>query len=136
MSDKPKYLGDWVVSQLLDGTACSHREQVEAVAAHIGTSMEDDNEQYVNRFKVESSSSSSTYLVSQRRKDGMWCCSCRGWTMHVDAQGRRKCKHLTDILARLAAVDTITVTPAQASSGADLLDMLASARAEVAARRI
>jgi hypothetical protein len=100
------------------------RAQIEQIAAQIGSSMEPDTDQYVNRFKVESSSSSSMHLVSQKRSDGTWCCSCRGWTMHVDPQGRRKCKHLTDILRRLADLPA----PALATMDPAVLEMIASAR--------
>ena len=100
------------------------REQVALIAEQIGSSLMPDNQQYINRFTIDSTSSSKTYVVSQRRTDGVWCCGCRGWTMHVDAQGRRKCRHLTDILARLAEVAAKT----QGQLDESVLDMLRSAR--------
>jgi len=100
------------------------REQVAEIACQIGSSLEPDTEQYYNRFKVKSTSSASFHLVSQRSRDDVWCCSCRGWTMHVDAQGRRKCRHLTDILARLAKV----AAEAQVELDASVVAMLRSAR--------
>jgi hypothetical protein len=100
------------------------RAQVALIAEQIGSALEPDTDQYINRFLVKSTSSSSMHRVSQKRSDGTWCCSCRGWTMHVDAQGRRKCRHLTDILGRLAAL------PAQqaAEMAPSVVAMLASAR--------
>lgn len=92
-----KYPGDWVASQLLEGTMQTHREQVAEIAEAIGSSLEPDTAQYVNRFTVPSTSSSKMYLVSQRRTSGQWCCSCRGWTTH------RHCRHLNDICARLGS---------------------------------
>ena len=65
-------------------------------------------------FTVESTSSSSVYTVAQRRTDGVWGCSCRGWTHY------RHCKHLTDILGRLAQLEASVDGPA--------LQMLRSAR--------
>jgi hypothetical protein len=136
MTEQPKYPGDWVVTQLLEGTL---REQVSVIAAQIGSSVMPDNAQWVNRFAVESTSSNAVYTVSRRRTDGTWGCSCPGWRMHSN----RKCKHLADILSRLVNLDA-TVTPAvkahvasKASTAdlspiapvSELLDMLASARA-------
>jgi hypothetical protein len=100
------------------------RSQVAEIAEQIGSSMEPDNKDYITRFTVKSTSSSSVYLVSQRRRDSVWCCSCRGWTMHVDTQGRRKCKHLTDILGRLANV----AAKAQVALDKEVVAMLKSAR--------
>lgn len=111
-------------------TTHTNRSQVAQIAAQIGSSLEPDNDKWTNRFKVKSTSSSSFHTVAQLKYDnagmaaGTWGCSCRGWTMHVDAQGRRKCRHLTDILGRLAKV-------AEAAKGeldAAVLAMLASAR--------
>jgi hypothetical protein len=100
------------------------RFQVEKIAEQIGSSLMPDNDKWTNRFTVKSQTSSSVYVVAQRRHDAVWGCSCRGWTMHVDPQGRRKCKHLTDILARLAALPA-----AQAKELAPaVVAMLASAR--------
>lgn len=106
------------------------REQVALIAEQIGSSLEPDNDKWTNRFLVKSTSSSSMHRVAQLKYDnagmaaGTWGCSCRGWTMHVDAQGRRKCRHLVDILARLAKVAAET----QMQLDESVLDMLRSAR--------
>lgn len=47
-----------------------------------------DHAEWINRFKVASSSSKATYTISQHRQKRHWGCSCRGWTNY------RKCKHL------------------------------------------
>jgi hypothetical protein len=94
------------------------RAQVEAIAVQIGSSLMPDNAQWTNRFTVRSQSSSSLYTVAQRRTDGTWGCSCPGWRHH------RRCKHLTDILRRLAALPP----QALAAVDPDVLAMLASAR--------
>jgi len=72
------------------------RIQAADIAAQIGSSLMPDNAQWTNRFTVKSTSSASVYVVAQRRTDAVWGCSCRGWTHY------RHCKHLTDILRRLA----------------------------------
>jgi hypothetical protein len=92
------------------------RPQVAKIAAQIGSSLMPDTDQWVNRFTVNSTSSSSVYTVSQRRSNGVWGCSCPGWRHH------RKCKHLTDILRRLANL------PAAQKFEPAVLEMLASAR--------
>lgn len=94
----------------------TERNQVATIAAQIGSSLMPDNQVWVNRFTVRSTSSSSVYTVAQRRTDGVWGCSCRGWTHY------RHCKHLTDILRRLAAFKQEQLTPA-------VLQLLLSARA-------
>jgi hypothetical protein len=92
------------------------RDQVARIAADIGSSLMPDNSQWMNRFTIESTSSSRTYTVAQRRSDGVWGCSCPAWI------NRRHCKHLVDILERLAKLTEFDVTdPA-------VLDMLRSAR--------
>lgn len=47
-----------------------------------------DNDQWTNRFEIESESSDRIYIVSQNKKTYEWGCSCPGW------RTRRKCKHL------------------------------------------
>lgn len=94
------------------------RSQVAAIAAQIGSELMPDNKVWTNRFTVKSTSSSSVYTVAQRRTDSVWGCSCRGWTHH------RKCKHLTDVLRRLAAV----AETAKGELDSAVLSMLASAR--------
>ena len=74
------------------------RSRVAAIAEQIGSELMPDNAVWRNRFTVASASSSSVYTVAQRHTDGVWGCSCPGWRHH------RKCKHLTDILSRLAAL--------------------------------
>lgn len=71
---------------------------IEEIAAQIGSTLLPDNERWTNRFQVESSSSSRKYIIAQQREDGVWGCSCPGWTHH------RKCKHLTDVLRRLTTL--------------------------------
>ena len=103
---------------------------VQAVASRIGSSLMPDNKQWMNRFTVKSQTSDRVYTVAQRRADGLWGCSCRGWITH------RRCKHLDDILSRLAAIPTLstsTVTaspePIKGKVSSNVLDILASARA-------
>lgn len=69
---------------------------LEVIAKEIGSKIEPNNKVWCNRFMVQSTSSHREYVVSQRRTDGVWGCSCPGWINH------RKCKHLTDILKRLS----------------------------------
>lgn len=119
--------GTWVMSQVLEGKMRSHREWVEVIAKSIGSSVEPDNAQYVNRFKVPSTSSNAVYLVSQRRSSGEWCCSCPGWKFQV--KKGRGCKHVTNILQRLAAHAVLdTAANAQVNIAPSVVTMLASAR--------
>jgi hypothetical protein len=74
------------------------RDQAKLLAEQIGSSLMDDNQQYINRFTISSKTSSREYIVSQRRSDGGWCCGCPGWRHY------RKCKHLTEILRRLSDI--------------------------------
>ncbi len=93
------------------------RAAIVRVATQIGCSeMLPDNDQWINRFQIKSSSSSSIYTIAQRRSDKTWGCSCVGWRNH------RKCKHLTDVLRRLAAVDVSAVADKA------VVTMLASAK--------
>jgi hypothetical protein len=118
-----KYPGNWVVAQLLEGKMGTHREWVKLIAEQIHSTVESDSDRYVNRFTVPSTTSSSVYLVSQRRTSGEWCCSCRGWITH------RHCKHLDDILQRLAAHAVLdNAANAQATVAPSVVAMLASAR--------
>lgn len=91
------------------------------IATQIGSSLMPDNAQWMNRFTVKSTSSSSVYTVAQRRTDGLWGCSCRGWTTH------RNCKHLSDILGRLSRVPTLS-TYQEGAESSNIMDILASAR--------
>lgn len=50
-----------------------------------------DNEQWQNRFEIESESSNRVYVISQNKKKRHWGCSCPAWRIH------RKCKHLTSL---------------------------------------
>ena len=68
---------------------------VVGIASRIGSSLMPDNDRWVNRFTVKSTSSSRVYVVAQQRSDGVWGCSCWGWKRY------RHCRHLTDILERL-----------------------------------
>jgi hypothetical protein len=94
------------------------REQVAQIAAQIGSSLLPDNRDWHNRFTVESASSPNTLYVVAQRRDGVWGCSCWGWKRH------RHCKHLADILGRLA----VLAAEAQADLDKAALAMLASAR--------
>ena len=95
-----------------------NRAQVAKIAAQIGSSLMPDSDQWVNRFTVKSQSSKAVYTVAQRRTDGVWGCSCPGWRHH------RKCKHLTDILHRLATLSS----QVQMKLDSAALEMLKSAR--------
>jgi hypothetical protein len=50
-----------------------------------------DNDQWTNRFEIESESSDRIYIVSQNKKTGIWGCSCPAW------RTRRYCKHLRSL---------------------------------------
>ena len=50
-----------------------------------------DNQQYTNRFEVNSETSDRVYTMAQRKSSGEWSCSCPGWIRW------RKCKHMTAI---------------------------------------
>jgi len=89
------------------------------VAAEIGSSLLADNDQWVNRFQIKSSSSSSLYTVAQRRSDKTWGCSCPGWRHY------RRCHHLTDVLGRLANVKVFAPSVVEDQ---ETVSMLASAR--------
>lgn len=93
------------------------------IASKIGSRVMPDNEQWMNRFTVQSTSSNREYVVSQRRSDGTWGCSCPGWRHY------RHCKHLTDILGRLAAIPTLSTHSAgnEEMSGG-ILGIISSAR--------
>lgn len=71
---------------------------VEEIATQIGSTLLPDNERWTNRFQIKSRTSNSLYTIAQQRADGVWGCSCPGWTHH------RRCKHLTDVLQRLTAL--------------------------------
>jgi len=47
-----------------------------------------DNDQWTNRFEIESESSDRIYIVAQNKNTGVWGCSCPAW------RTRRYCKHL------------------------------------------
>jgi hypothetical protein len=94
-------------------TIMNDRSQVALIAEQIGSSLMPDTNTHYNRFTIESRSSSKTYVVSQRRggvNDGRWECACPGWCNYPrhDAQGveHRRCYHLTDLLSKLAALNT------------------------------
>jgi hypothetical protein len=97
----------------------SNRAQIAQIAEQIGSSLMPDSDRYINRFTIDSTSSSKTYVVSQDTASGnRWCCGCTGWINH------RHCKHLKDILRRLANLSEQTV----ASLNDEAREMLASAR--------
>jgi len=100
-----------------------NRTQAAEVAAQIGSGLMPDNDQWTNRFTVQSSTSNAVYVIAQRRSDGVWGCSCRGWTHY------RHCKHTADILQRLAMLtDQLARIPASKTFNADTIQMLRSAR--------
>ncbi len=129
----PKYVDPWCAAGYVEhGTHCECDKttahvfpgDVAMIAAQIGSSVMPDNDQWMNRFTVKSTSSNSVYTVAQRRSDGVWGCSCRGWTTH------RNCKHLHDILGRLSRIPTLSThepTP-MGDEFSSVLDILASAR--------
>lgn len=89
----------------LGGGKPMNRDQVAQVAADIGTSLMPDNDRWTNRFTIKSTTSKTKfYTVAQRRADGVWGCSCPSWI------NRRHCKHLVDILSRLAEVSVSKFT--------------------------
>jgi len=116
--------GFYVTGMIVEGRMESHREWVEIIAKQIGSGVEPDNAGYINRFCIPSSSGKATYLVSQRRTSGEWCCSCRGWITH------RRCKHLQEILRRLSAHTALEDAALEKGSAVpdDVVKMLASAR--------
>jgi len=73
---------------------------IAVVASQIGSTLLPDNDQWHNRFQIKSKTSASLYTIAQRRSDNTWGCSCPGWRNY------RRCKHLTDVLQRLAGVAT------------------------------
>jgi len=93
------------------------RQDIAAVAAQIGSTLLADNRVWVNRFQIKSQTSDSRYTIAQRRSDKVWGCSCIGWRHH------RKCKHVTDVLCRLAALVDRAATFAP-----EVAQMLAEAR--------
>lgn len=74
------------------------------IAARIGATVEPNNQKFVNRFTIESWSTDKNYIVSQRRTDGEWCCSCKGWIFNHSRADFKGCKHLIDMLGRLSGV--------------------------------
>ena len=74
------------------------RATVELIADQIGGTLLDDSDRWMNRFQIRSGSSDRLYVIAQQRADNVWGCSCPGWRHH------RKCKHLTDVLGRLAKI--------------------------------
>lgn len=102
----------------------SNRQNVAEVARQIGGELLEDTNQWHNRFEVKSRTSSRLYVIAQRNTDDTWGCSCPGWRHH------RRCKHLTDVLRRLAGVAVSAIaktfdeaTLALLSSARSALDM-------------
>jgi hypothetical protein len=95
-------------------------KNIAAVAREIDGVLLPDSAQWHNRFQIKSSTSSREYVIAQRNTDDTWGCSCPGWRNH------RRCKHLTDVLRRLArvAVSAVAKTFDEATTA-----MLTSARA-------
>jgi hypothetical protein len=88
-------------------TVIIERRYLAQIAEQIGSSLMEDTDRYVNRFTVDSMSSSKVYIVSQQRHDGMWCCSCQGWITHHSRPNFKGCKHLNDILRQLSALESL-----------------------------
>jgi hypothetical protein len=80
------------------------QSQIARVAAEIGSGLLPDNDAWVNRFTVPSTSKPlDVYTVAQRRSDGTWGCSCWAWRRN------RRCKHLERVLARLAGYNALSM---------------------------
>jgi len=47
-----------------------------------------DNQQWQNRFEIQSEASDRVYVIAQNKSKHFWGCSCPGW------RTRRRCKHL------------------------------------------
>jgi len=91
---------------------------IAAVAEQIGSGLLPDNAAWKHRFEIRSTTSNRSYVIAQRRSDNVWGCSCTGWRHH------RKCKHVKDVLARLAALaDRI-----QEADVAEVVEVLRHAR--------
>lgn len=63
-----------------------------------GVRIIDNKPGWANSLQIRSESSSALYTVAQRKTDGTWGCSCRGWISH------RRCKHLSAMLPALKAL--------------------------------
>lgn len=50
-----------------------------------------DNDQWKNRFEIQSESSNRLYVIAQHKKNLHWGCSCMAWKRY------RKCKHLSSL---------------------------------------
>jgi hypothetical protein len=98
------------------------RVQVAEIAAQIGSGLMPDNDQWTNRFTVQSRTSNAVYVVAQRRSDAVWGCSCRGWIHY------RHCRHLSDVLWRLARLAERVDVPTRWDFNAATLVMLRTAR--------
>lgn len=72
------------------------RTDIAKIAEQIGSTLLPDNGHWTNRFQVQSTSSAKLYTIAQQRSDGRWGCSCPGWRHY------RRCRHLKDVLSRLA----------------------------------
>ena len=94
------------------------KSDIAVLASQIGSVLLPDNDGWVNRFQVRSSSSSALYTIAQRRSDMVWGCSCPGWRHY------RHCKHVTDVLSRLASV----AATAAVAYNENVVAILASAR--------
>lgn len=91
------------------------QRSIRDVANEIGSGLMPDNDQWVNRFTIPSTSEPGKfYVVAQRRGDHSWGCSCWAW------RKSRRCKHLNHILQRLSEL--------RGQYEAPILEMLASAR--------
>jgi hypothetical protein len=50
-----------------------------------------DNDQWTNRFEIQSETSDRVYVIAQNKKKRFWGCSCPAW------RTRRRCKHLDEL---------------------------------------
>jgi len=50
-----------------------------------------DNDQWTNRFEIQSETSDRLYTIAQNKAKKFWGCSCPAW------RTRRRCKHLDEL---------------------------------------
>ena len=55
-----------------------------------------DTPQYSQRRKVISANSDNEYVVSIRKRDNRWACSCKGWIFVCQKKGT-DCQHIEEI---------------------------------------
>ena len=85
----------------MKGEKMNNLTEINKVLNEHGASLEPDTATHKFRIRIKSSSSNSTYVVSQRENSQSWECGCPGWTMHMP---RRNCKHLNEMLPVLEEI--------------------------------